>query len=821
MRHPTDSIAWKTFDELHQSFASEPRNVRLGLASDGFQSFGNSKTPYSIWPVVLIPYNLPPWLCMKKENFILSMIIPGPESPGDAIDVYLQPLIEELKELWESGVKTFDASTKQNFVLHASLLWTINDFPAYANLSGWSTKGKLACPCCNKETHSIRLQNCKKQCYMGHRRFLPLNHKWRNDKASFNGTKEKRLPPKQLSGDDILDQVADLYGLQLTKDPKKKIKISHESRGDNWNKKSIFFDLPYWKALLLRHNLDVMHIEKNICDNILGTILNIKGKTKDTINTRLDLQAMNIRKELHPIKIGDKYDLPTACYTLSPEEKDRFFSFLKNLKVPDGFSSNIFQCVNLKDRKISGLKSHDCHVLLQHLLPLALRGMLCKSVCELLIELSLFFNVLGSKCLSVDELEQIDAQIPITECKLEKVFPPTFFDVMEHLPIHLANEAKIAGPSQYRWMYPMERYIYFIKPFIRNRACAEGSIAEGYLATECMTLCSRYIHTMETKFNRLERNYDGGIIESDGGLTIFCHPGRALRDGKPHKPDSNELEQAHIYILKNCDEIQPFLEKFSLTPIDTSQENSDMQFIGWLKEKVDMNPSKYQKSKMESSSKTVKHVYVPPGTLARGRRQSFRALGSIRVNAEQRGDTLFPHEEEEMQGTRRSEIRLCESEKVKKLRGTNWCKNVAGLKVGENVAPPSFVQTFEGDTLFPHEEEEMQGTQRSEIRLCESEKIKKLKGTNWYKNVAGLRVGENVAPPSFDQTFEGDTDLFPHEEEEMQGTHRSEIRLKVGENVAPPGFDQIFENDTDLFPHEEEETQGTQRSERLCESEKV
>ncbi|XP_016512128.2 uncharacterized protein LOC107829176 [Nicotiana tabacum] len=162
MRHPADSIAWKTFDELHQSFASEPRNVRLGLASDGFQPFENSKISYTIWPVVLIPYNLPPWLCMKKENFILSMIIPGPESPGDAIDVYLRPLIEELKELWESGVETFDASTKQNFKLHASLLWTINDFPAYANLSGRSTKGKLACPCCNKETYSIRLQNCKK-----------------------------------------------------------------------------------------------------------------------------------------------------------------------------------------------------------------------------------------------------------------------------------------------------------------------------------------------------------------------------------------------------------------------------------------------------------------------------------------------------------------------------------------------------------------------------------------------------------------------------------------------------------------------------------
>ncbi|XP_049381430.1 uncharacterized protein LOC125846002 [Solanum stenotomum] len=155
MRHPADSMAWKSFDELHPSFALDPRNVRLGLASDGFQPFRNSKTSHSIWPVVLIPYNLPPWLCMKQENFILSMIIPGPNGPGDAIDTYLQPLIEELKELWEVGIETYDASTKQNFKLHASLLWTINDFPAYGNLSGWSTKGKLACPCCKKDTSSI------------------------------------------------------------------------------------------------------------------------------------------------------------------------------------------------------------------------------------------------------------------------------------------------------------------------------------------------------------------------------------------------------------------------------------------------------------------------------------------------------------------------------------------------------------------------------------------------------------------------------------------------------------------------------------------
>ncbi|XP_049397294.1 uncharacterized protein LOC125861439 [Solanum stenotomum] len=186
----------KSFDELHPSFAVEPRNVRLGLASDGFQPFRNSKTSRSIWPVVLIPYNLPPWLCMKQEKFILSMLIPGPNGPGDAIDTYLQPLIEEWKELWEVGIETYDASTKQNFKLHASLLWTINDFPAYENLSGWSTKGKLACPCFNKDTSSIRLTKGKKQCFMGHRRYLSQNHKWRSEKGSFDGIVEKRPPPK-------------------------------------------------------------------------------------------------------------------------------------------------------------------------------------------------------------------------------------------------------------------------------------------------------------------------------------------------------------------------------------------------------------------------------------------------------------------------------------------------------------------------------------------------------------------------------------------------------------------------------------------------
>ena len=87
MRHPVDSLAWKNFDKVHPSFALEPQNVRLGLASDGFNPFGNMSISYSMWPVVLIPYNLPPWMCMKQTFFMLSLLILGLTTPKSDIDI--------------------------------------------------------------------------------------------------------------------------------------------------------------------------------------------------------------------------------------------------------------------------------------------------------------------------------------------------------------------------------------------------------------------------------------------------------------------------------------------------------------------------------------------------------------------------------------------------------------------------------------------------------------------------------------------------------------------------------------------------------------
>ncbi|KAL0015152.1 hypothetical protein SO802_002221 [Lithocarpus litseifolius] len=114
MRHLADSEAWKSFDSKYIEFSSDPRNVRLGFAVDGFNLYGNMSTTYSTWPVILIPYNLPPWMCMKMSYFMLSLLI-GPTSPRNDIDVYLQPLVEELKELWDVGVEAFDVSSEKSF----------------------------------------------------------------------------------------------------------------------------------------------------------------------------------------------------------------------------------------------------------------------------------------------------------------------------------------------------------------------------------------------------------------------------------------------------------------------------------------------------------------------------------------------------------------------------------------------------------------------------------------------------------------------------------------------------------------------------------
>ena len=133
------------------------------MAADGFNPFGDLSSTYSVWPVVLVTYNLPPWLCTKRNFSMLTLLIPGPKQPGNDIDVYLEPLVDELKVLWNQGVWTYDAYNKTCFNMKAILMWVIHDFPAYGNMVGCTKKGYKACPICGKNMESKYL-NCSKKC---------------------------------------------------------------------------------------------------------------------------------------------------------------------------------------------------------------------------------------------------------------------------------------------------------------------------------------------------------------------------------------------------------------------------------------------------------------------------------------------------------------------------------------------------------------------------------------------------------------------------------------------------------------------------------
>jgi hypothetical protein len=269
-------------------------------------------------------------------------------------------------------------------------LWTINDFPALAYLYGWSTGGKYACPSCGAATKSFHLKNGKKMCYMGHRRWLPENHIYRRQKNQFDGTTEVGLAPETMSGTSVLRMLEGrVFALgkkvRTTKNKKdnnkgkkkgkqdeshqkskrkrggqKKQKDGNsgknkEKKPEDWLKKrSIFFELPYWEKNKLRHNLDVMHLEKNLCENLIGTLLDIPSKSKDGLKARLDLVELGIRHNLHPVVDNEgKQTLPDAPFTMSREKKEVLCSVIQNLRTPDGYASNISRSVNMNDCTLS------------------------------------------------------------------------------------------------------------------------------------------------------------------------------------------------------------------------------------------------------------------------------------------------------------------------------------------------------------------------------------------------------------------------------------------------------------------------------------
>jgi hypothetical protein len=555
MSHPADGEAWKDFDRREPSFAGDPRNLRLALATDGFNPFGNMSSQYSMWPLLLTPLNLPPWECVNPENCFMSLLIPGPNAPGKDFDVFLEPLIEELLDLWQ-GVWTLDACTGTKFKLRAAVLWCIHDYPALSTLSGRTTKGYYACIHCDKDPLSRRIRG--KLCYIGHRRYLPLSHKWRNCLA-FDGQRERNVQPGKFTVEEVERELDKVKDVRPGKQPDMTGNKRKRSDGPKiYTRKSVLWRLPYWKNLKLPHNLDVMHIEKNVCENILGTLLNIQGKSKDTLKARLDLYDMGIRQELHLQEDGNSVcRAPAAPYVLGKDQKIEFCKFLKGIKFPDGYAANLGRYISDDGSRIVGkLKTHSCHILLQRIIPAGLRGLVRKDVYEAIAELGTFFRELCSRNIRTDVVKRLKEEIPLILCKLEKIFPPAFFDVMVHLCVHLPDEALLRGPVQYGWMYPIERRLGTLKNFVRNRARPEGSIAEAYMASDTLTFCSRYMEDVDTKFNQDDDS--GTELPLLDDISVFKHGGTLVGANRTEYIEDVVMNKLIWYVLHNAEEADEY-----------------------------------------------------------------------------------------------------------------------------------------------------------------------------------------------------------------------------------------------------------------------
>jgi hypothetical protein len=172
----------------------------------------------------------------------------------------------------------------------------------------------------------------------------------------------------------------------------------------NWTHKCGLWELPYSKALILIHNIDVMHQEHNVAESIVMTCMNFSEKSKDNKQARKDLAMICHQPSLHLSAHGTK---PQAPFCMKVKERKKVMMWINNLNFPDGFAAGFGRVVNLKTGKLTWVKSHDYHVIMEWLLPNMLRGYVHKDVWKTLTELSYFYRQLYAKEIKKEMMEKL------------------------------------------------------------------------------------------------------------------------------------------------------------------------------------------------------------------------------------------------------------------------------------------------------------------------------------------------------------------------------------------------------------------------------
>jgi hypothetical protein len=198
-------------DRFDPEYARDPRSVRIGLSTNGFQHHSENNRPYSCWPVFIMPYNLSPNKYLKQCFVFLALVILGPKEPKKQMNIFLRLLMEEMKEL-RQGLDAYGSHLKYRFNLRAPYLWSIHDYLAYGKFASCYVHGWLNCLICMDDTDAFRLEHDMKVSFFDcHQIFLPSNHEFRNDTRLFlNGKIIRKGPPKRKFGADIIQMLDDL-----------------------------------------------------------------------------------------------------------------------------------------------------------------------------------------------------------------------------------------------------------------------------------------------------------------------------------------------------------------------------------------------------------------------------------------------------------------------------------------------------------------------------------------------------------------------------------------------------------------------------------
>ncbi|KAL3700181.1 hypothetical protein R1sor_018203 [Riccia sorocarpa] len=396
MRLVVDSPAVQHVEQTWPEFRRDPRHLRFGLTSDGVSPYGVKSSSHSTWPVVLTNYNVPPWLASKKGFLLLALIIPGPK--------------KELQQLWTGVDDVYDGRTERIgrdrwFTLKGVLLWTMHDYPGYAQVSGFQTSGYAACPTCGLALPLARSSHLSKQVYISYSTYLPMDDPLRGTRAERNTVE----PPIPL----------DMYWWEQRWRDVEEGHIPVERAGlKRWTSLTILEgNIQFFLDLMIQHLLDPMHIKANVTKSLIKRIFG----EKDGKPARRACEKFGVHPEvwIH-VSDGGIETLPPAPWILTMEERKICKKRISEIRFPTGFGS----CLRKGSEKDgpkwpSALKSHDYHILMQYVLPICLQGLGTQDLRDAICDLSALMRWICSKTIRNAEIDEKELFAVTTLCKLK------------------------------------------------------------------------------------------------------------------------------------------------------------------------------------------------------------------------------------------------------------------------------------------------------------------------------------------------------------------------------------------------------------------